>query len=68
MDSRGKVALITGATGGLGKEFTKIHAQKGGDLVLVGRNQSKLDSLKEEIEKEYKVKVTTIAIDQSQLV
>jgi len=67
MDSRGKVALITGATGGLGKEFTKIHAQKGGDLVLVGRNQSKLDSLKEEIEKEYKVKVTTIAIDQSQL-
>ena len=37
MESQGKVALITGATGGLGKEFVKIHAEKGGNLVLVGR-------------------------------
>lgn len=35
-------ALITGATGGLGKEFAKIHAQHGGDLVLVGRNPEKI--------------------------
>ena len=67
MESQGKVALITGATGGLGKEFVKIHAEKGGNLVIVGRNQSKLDSLKEEIENKYKVEVTTIAVDQSEL-
>ena len=67
MESQGKVALITGATGGLGKEFVKIHAEKGGNLVIVGRSQSKLDSLKEEIEKKYQVEVTTIAVDQSEL-
>ena len=31
-----ETALITGTTGGLGMEFVKIHAQKGGNLVLVG--------------------------------
>ena len=28
-------ALITGATGGLGQEFVKLHAQRKGDIVLV---------------------------------
>ena len=36
-----ETALITGSTGGLGMEFVKIHAQKGGNLVLVGRNPQK---------------------------
>lgn len=40
-----KTALITGATGGLGKEFVRIHAEKGGNLVLVGRNPQKLEQL-----------------------
>lgn len=29
------VALITGASGGIGKELALVHAQNGGDLVLV---------------------------------
>ena len=28
-------ALITGATGGLGQEFVKLHAQRKGDLNVV---------------------------------
>ena len=36
-------ALITGSYGGLGSCFVNIHAQRGGDLVLVGRDQSKQD-------------------------
>lgn len=40
---RGKVALITGATSGIGKETTLGLADKGATLVLVGRTREKLD-------------------------
>ena len=60
------IALITGATGGLGQEFVKLHAQRKGDLVLVAREQEALNKLKEKVEKEYGVEAYTIAIDLSQ--
>jgi len=38
-----KTALITGASSGIGLELAKIHASKGGNLVIVARNKTKLD-------------------------
>lgn len=61
-----KTALITGASSGIGKEFAKIHAEKGGDLVIVARREEKLIALKEELEKKYNNKVLVIAKDLSQ--
>ncbi len=58
-------ALITGASNGIGLELAKVHASKGGDLVLVARNKSKLDELKSELESQYKVSVYTIGKDLS---
>jgi len=58
-------ALITGASNGIGLELAKIHASKGGDLVLVARNKSKLDELKATLEKQYNVSVYTIGKDLS---
>ena len=58
-------ALITGASNGIGLELAKIHASKGGDLVLVARNKSKLDEIKTELEKQYKVSVHIISKDLS---
>ena len=50
-----KYALITGATGGLGKAFVFALAKKGYALLLTGRNEEKLIALKEEVESEYGV-------------
>ncbi len=58
-------ALITGASNGIGLEFAKVHASKGGDLVLVARNKSKLEKLKSELENHFKVKVYIIVKDLS---
>ena len=59
-------ALITGYYGGLGTCFVKLHAERGGNLILVGRSQKKLDEQKVETEKKYHVKVNTIVAKLSQ--
>lgn len=59
------MALITGSYGGLGTCFTNIHAKKGGELVLVGRSQAKLDAQAKEMMEKYQVKAHTIAVDLS---
>lgn len=59
-------ALITGASGGIGRELAIIHAEKGGDLVLVARNEKKLEKLKSELESSKGVKVMVIKKDLSQ--
>ena len=59
------VALITGASSGIGKELAKIHASKGGDLVLVARREKELAALKSSLESEYKVSVVIIPKDLS---
>jgi short-subunit dehydrogenase len=58
-------ALITGASGGIGKQLATIHAEKGGDLILVARRQGKLNELKAELEEKHGVRVNTIAKDLS---
>lgn len=54
------VALITGAAGGIGKEFSRLHASKGGDIVAVDLNSEGLKDLKNELEKEYRIRVYPI--------
>jgi short-subunit dehydrogenase len=59
------VSLITGASSGIGKELALIHAEKGGDLVIVARDREKLEALKKEIENKYAVSVLVITKDLS---
>jgi short-subunit dehydrogenase len=61
-----KVALITGASTGIGRQFAEIHADRGGDLIVVARNRDKLESLKAEVESKHSVQVAVIAKDLSQ--
>ena len=60
-------ALSTGASSGIGKELARIHASKGGDLILVARRIELLNSLKEELVQKYNVTVEVIQKDLSVL-
>ena len=41
--------LITGASSGLGEQFTKLITDIAKNIIIVGRNKSKLDRLKKEV-------------------
>ena len=60
-----EIALITGASSGIGREFARIHAGRGGNLVIVARSENKLNELKAELEKTHSVSVMVIAKDLS---
>lgn len=61
-----QTALVTGASNGIGLELAKIHAQKGGDVVLVARSKEKLEQLAQELTAEYGGKAWVIAQDLSE--
>ena len=48
-----KVAIVTGATSGMGLETAKKYLEEGAKVVLTGRSQEKLDALKSELTGEY---------------
>jgi len=58
-----KLALITGASAGIGKELAILHARRGGDLVLVARREPALNALKADLEARFGVAVTVITAD-----
>lgn len=56
-----RIALITGATAGIGKATAEAFANAGVDLILCGRRREVLDELKAYFSE--KVSVTTLAFD-----
>ena len=58
-----KLALITGASVGIGKELARVHAAAGGDLIITARRADALNALKAELEAKYNTTVHVIALD-----
>ena len=58
----GRVAVITGASSGLGKQMAMSFARQGANLVLLARRIERLEELKKELEKE-NIKVLPIKCD-----
>ncbi|MEM9483134.1 MAG: SDR family oxidoreductase [Cyanobacteria bacterium P01_F01_bin.116] len=59
-------ALVTGASSGIGAELARLHAAKGGDLVLIARREQVLNELKADLEGKYGIQAMVIAADLAQ--
>ena len=67
-EEKKKYALVTGATGGLGKAFCEALAKRGYSLILTGRSQEKLAALQETLCRSYAdIDVCAYAADLSDL-
>jgi len=60
---KGKTALITGASRGIGKEVATLFAKNGADLILISRNEERLSDLQKELTETYNVDVKYYAVD-----
>jgi len=60
-----KLAAITGASEGLGKEFARQLAADGYNLIVIARRKHLLDELKTELEAKYNVQVEPLVCDLS---
>jgi 2-deoxy-D-gluconate 3-dehydrogenase len=63
---QGKVAIVTGGNGGIGKGIARGFAAIGGDVIIAARNRSKTDQTAHEIEDEFGVRVLGIQVDVRQ--
>lgn len=58
-----KIALITGATAGIGKETAYMLAQNNYNLIIIGRRKILLENLAQEIIEKFKVNVLPLNFD-----
>ena len=61
----GKMALITGASSGIGRELTRLFAKDGYNLVLVGRDEESLNQMASNFYNQYGTDTTVISKDLS---
>jgi len=62
-DQMKKIALVTGATSGIGRATALLLAENGYNLIITGRRTELLDNLKKEIEVKYKADVLPLSFD-----
>src|ERR1700747_1638831 len=60
-----KWALITGASSGIGRDFSRELAKRGWNVLIVARREDRLQELKAEIEKNFSVKADYLKADLS---
>jgi len=65
-DLKGRVALVTGASSGLGVAFARLLAARGADLIITARRKENLEALEKELEEKHGVSVDVVVLDLSE--
>ena len=60
---KGQVAVVTGASSGLGRQMAEAFAKQGANLAILARRMERLEELEKKLEKTYKVKVLPVKVD-----
>ncbi len=60
-----KIALVTGASSGIGRDISRSLAKRNYNLIIVARDNDKLQALKKDLKEEYKIDVEIILKDLS---
>ncbi len=58
-----RLAVVTGASSGLGREFASLLAAEEWDLILASRDQARLDDLRSRLEGDFGVEIRVVACD-----
>ncbi|MGR3541670.1 MAG: SDR family NAD(P)-dependent oxidoreductase [Hasllibacter sp.] len=58
-----KLALVTGASAGIGREIARLHAARGGDLIVTARRAEALEALAAELKDAHGTQTQVIARD-----
>jgi short-subunit dehydrogenase len=64
-DFAGTTSLVTGASSGLGEQFARQLAARGGHLMLVARSADRLAALAEDLRARHQITVTALPADLS---
>jgi len=67
VEFKGKTAVITGASSGIGLGYAHELAKRGANLVLVARSENVLERIASELMTAHKVQVEVVALDLSDL-
>lgn len=61
-----KIALVTGATAGIGEAIAQRFAEEGWNLIVTGRREERLQHLAEDLRQRYDIQVLPLAFDVRQ--
>ena len=62
-NTRRPIALVTGASSGIGEELARCFARAQHDLVLVARSADKLQALGSQLEQQHQIRALALPID-----
>ena len=59
----GNIALVTGGSSGIGKEFALELAKQGVEPIIAARNKEKLSAIAQEISSKFQIEAHTFSVD-----